>query len=77
MEIRRLRRSVMIGIISVLAVAYALIVVFSFISEFTYKKHTFAEVKKDSKQILFKSTLGFAILVASAFLYYLLGIGTE
>ena len=50
---------------------------FSFLSEITYKKRKFSEVKKDYKRIWRNATIVYCIFIAATAIYYFLGIKTE
>ncbi|HBA71103.1 MAG TPA: hypothetical protein DER40_12845 [Geobacter sp.] len=48
---------------------YLLILIFSFISEITYKKRTIEEVRKNLKQIVIQTSLTFAVFVVASYLW--------
>jgi len=50
---------------------------FTFLSELTYKKQKFYEIKKDYKRIWRNATLLYCVFVIASAFYYLLGIKTE
>lgn len=56
---------------------YVVGVFFTFLSEFTGKKRSLREIKKDYKNILKKFTLIYLIFVVASAIYYFLGIKTE
>ncbi len=60
--------------ITVYAILFLLILLFSFVSEITYKKRPISSVLNDYKRISFRSFLYFIVLVVFTYIYYLLGI---
>ena len=66
-----------IKIIALFFLTYILVLFFSFLSEVTYKKRAFQEVKNDARQIWKKATLIFIVIVVAIVGYNLLGIDTK
>lgn len=48
---------------------YLIILIFSFISEITYKNKTIKEIKQNCKQIIIQTTLTFAVFVVASYLW--------
>ena len=61
-------------LIIVLVLIYPIILLLSFVSEFTYKKKTIDEIKKDSKQIIRTTSITYAGFIIAAIVYQMLGI---
>jgi hypothetical protein len=56
---------------------YLFALIFSFVSEYTYKKKSITEIKENAKEIIFKITILFAIMIIASFVYAKLGIKAE
>ena len=56
---------------------YVVGVFFTFLSEFTGKKRSLSEIRKDYKNILKKFTFIYLIFIVASAAYYFLGIKTE
>jgi len=63
--------------IIILVLIYLLILFFTFLSEVTYHKKTLKEVRLNSKQIIIRTTIIFAVMLFATYLYHYLGIKTE
>ena len=61
-------------LIIVLVLIYPIILLLSFVSEFTYKKKTIDEIKKDSKQIIRTTSISYAVFIIATIVYQMLGI---
>ena len=53
---------------------YIIALILSFVSEYTYKKKSIAEIKENAKGIFLKITILFAIMIIASFVYMKLGI---
>jgi len=52
---------------------YALALVFSFVSEVTYKKRSIAEVRQDWKGIVTRTSIMFAVLAVASIIWSIYG----
>jgi hypothetical protein len=64
-------------IIVIYLLIYIVGLFFSFLSEFTYKKREFSEIKKDYKRIWRNASLVYGVFVIASVVYYLFGIKAE
>ena len=56
---------------------YVIVLFFAFLSEYTYKKKSIAEIKENAKGIFLKITILFAIMIIVSFIFGLMGIRPE
>ena len=64
----------MLGYIEVLSFLFVLILLGNCISQITFKKRTFSEVKRDFPRLLRNSSIAFAALIFFICLFHFIGI---
>jgi hypothetical protein len=69
--------SLIIKNIPIIIGLYIIVLFFSFVSEYTYKKKSFSEIKENAKSIIFEATIIFIVMIIASIIYFQLGIKAD